>query len=93
MCSRPFPIDASAKFSNDSSYQGIISFKKYLEREENKRKITRNFIIKFLTYTNGEVPTSRGRALIDRAVLASRRYNYKVLNTILILIQSPLMTR
>ncbi|MCM8540464.1 MAG: DUF1592 domain-containing protein [Lentisphaeraceae bacterium] len=80
-------VDASSTLSNGDSYKNIHSFKKILlERDE---EIVRCFVEKFITYMNGAKPDVHMNAEIEKIVEKSKSSNYKIVDTIVHIFQSP----
>ncbi|MEM9160817.1 MAG: DUF1585 domain-containing protein, partial [Verrucomicrobiota bacterium] len=85
---KPIEIDASAEFRNGHQYEDIIDYRKNLLRDGNRDRFVRCFISKLLTYANGEEP--RNYAEIERILKTSSENEYRIIDTIAAVIDSPL---
>ena len=82
------PIDASASFRNGDEYRDIIGFRKLMQTNSNRDRFVRCFITKLLTYANGEEP--HDYAQIDDILAVSASHEYRIIDTIAAVIDSPL---
>jgi hypothetical protein len=80
-------VDASSQLANGRKYEGIHDFKEIMESQD--RKIVACFIRKLITYINGQEPGYEMDAEVDRLVALSRQQNYKIINTMIAVFQSP----
>ncbi len=87
------PIDASAKFRNGFSYRNITDFRQQILTDTNRDRFVRCFITKLLTYANGVEPASSDFAEIDQILNASAEHDYRIIETIAAVIDSPLFRR
>lgn len=82
------PIDASARFRNGDEYKDIIGFRQTMRTEANRDRFVRCSITKLLTYANGEEPDDYSE--IQKIVEVSAENNYRIIETIAAVIDSPL---
>jgi len=82
------PIDASATFRNGAGYQDIQGFRQLMQTKANRERFVRCFIIRLLTYANGQEPVDY--TAISNIVDASARNGYRIVDTIAAVIHSPL---
>ncbi len=82
------PIDASASFLSGAEYTDITGFGLLMQSKANQDRFLRNFVIKLLTYANGEEPDDYNE--IEKIVAKSAEYNYRIVETIAAVIDSPL---
>ncbi len=86
--STSFPIDASSEFLDGNRYQDISEFRKLMCSEANQRFFVRCFITKLITYANGQSP--KHYMQIEKLVDKSAESNYRILDTIAAVLDSPL---
>lgn len=84
------PIDASAEFRNGNAYQDIVDYRKLMMTDANRDRFVRCFITKLLTYANGEEPEKSDFAAIDQILAKSAEREYRIIDTIAAVIDSPL---
>jgi hypothetical protein len=82
------PIDASASFQSGASYDDIIGFRKFIQSPANRDRFVRCFITKLLTYANGEAPNDYSE--VDNLLAKSAEHDYRIVDTIAAVIDSPL---
>ncbi|MCO8121276.1 DUF1588 domain-containing protein [Stieleria sp. TO1_6] len=82
------PIDASATFRNGKNYQDIVGFRQLMKTKANQEQFVRCFIEKLLIYANGAEPENA--AEVERIVVASAEHDYRIVDTIAAVIDSPL---
>ena len=80
-------VDASSTLSNGDKYENIHSFKDLLLSRD--KEIVRCFIEKFITYMNGVKPDVHMNADIDLILEKSKESNYRIVDTIIHIFQSP----
>lgn len=83
-------IDAGATFQSGASYSNLRGYRDILASKVNQERIVRCFVTKLLTYANGVEPSSADFAQVDRIVAVSARHNYRIVETIAAVIDSPL---
>ncbi|MBM81539.1 MAG: hypothetical protein CMJ78_13240 [Planctomycetaceae bacterium] len=83
-------IDASAKFRNGMQYKNIVEYRKFLLTDANRNRFVRCFVTKLLTYANGVEPDKVDFAEVDRIVARSAENDYRIIDTIAAVIDSPL---
>lgn len=83
-------IDAGAKFRNGIEYHDIIDYRKLLLTSVNRDRFVRCFINKLLMYANGEEPSESEFMEVDRILAKSAAHNYRTVETIAAVIDSPL---
>lgn len=84
------PIDASAAFASGENYRGIIEFREIMNSAARQRLFVRCFVEKLLTYANGEEPKVSDYAEIEKLVDISNEHDYRIIETIAAVIDSPL---
>ena len=82
------PIDASASFLSGAEYEDITGFRQLMQTKANRNRFVRCFVTKLLTYANGEEPEDYTE--IDRIVKQSAQHDYRIVDTIAAVIDSPL---
>lgn len=82
------PIDASAGFRNGSEYKDITEFRQLMQTTANRDRFVRCFIVKLLTYANGEEPDDYSE--INRILTKSAENDYRIVDTIAAVLDSPL---
>ncbi|MEO6246796.1 MAG: DUF1592 domain-containing protein [Opitutaceae bacterium] len=82
------PVDASAKFRNGTAYRDIVEFRALINTSANQEKFVRCFIIKLLTYANGDEP--KDLLALDKIVASAAQNNYRIVDTIAAVVDSPL---
>ena len=85
---KPIPIDASSQFRNGIAYDGIHEYRKQMQSKTNQERFVRCFISKLLTYANGEEPDDYWE--LDKLVTQSAEHEYRIVDTIAAVIDSPL---
>ena len=84
----PIPIDAASRFPDGAPYGGIVEYRRRLLDDEYRDRFVRCFIRKLLTYANGrEVEDSPE---IESILARSAENDYRILDTIAAVIDSPL---
>jgi len=86
--SKTIPIDASATFKNGTGFKDIKEFRKLMKQDANRDRFVRCFVEKLLTYANGVEPDNYSE--VNAIVEASARHDYKLIETIAAVIDSPL---
>lgn len=84
------PVDASAKFRSGLAYQNIVDFREQILTEANRDRFVRCFILKILTYANGEAPTEADYIEIENIRKKSEAHDFKIVETIAATIDSSL---
>ena len=84
-------IDPSAKFRNGDVYADIIEFRALMSTEKYQKRFIRCFIKKLLTYANGVEP--RDLPAIEDIVEVSQEHDYRIIETIAAVIDSPLFRK
>ena len=84
------PIDAGAQFRDGSKYDNIVEFRRLLLNDANRDRFVRNFIVRLLTYANGAEPAKTDFTEIDAIVAKSAANEYRIVETIAAVIDSPL---
>ncbi|MDB4512157.1 DUF1588 domain-containing protein, partial [Arenicella sp.] len=84
------PIDSSAIFRNGTEYKDITEYRKEILTDANRDRFVRCFITKLLTYANGIEPTKADFPEIDAILSRSAENNYRVIDTIAAMVDSPL---
>ena len=84
----PIPIDSSETFRNGDSYNNIREYRRLMNSPTNQRRFVRCFITKLLTYANGVEPENYWE--IAKLVERSAEHNYRIIDTIAAVIDSPL---
>lgn len=84
------PIDASASFLSGADYQDITGYRRELLSDANRDRFVRCFISKLLTYANGDAPDPSHFAEIDKIVAKSKEHEYRIVDTIAAVVDSPL---
>ncbi|MDB4473448.1 DUF1592 domain-containing protein [Opitutaceae bacterium] len=85
---KPIPIDSSETFRNGESYANIREYRELMNKPTNQRRFVRCFITKLLTYANGVEPESYWE--IEKLVDRSAEHEYRIVDTIAAVIDSPL---
>ena len=86
----PIPVDASERFPDGDAYHDIVEYRKILLTPRNQERFVRCFITKLLTYANGVEPLAADRKEIDDLVTVSEKHDYRIVDTIAAVINSPL---
>lgn len=81
-------VSVHSEFSNGASYTNMQEYRTLLL--EHKDKIARSFVIKLLTYANGINPGALADRELDAIVETSRKADYKIVDTIIAAVRSPL---
>lgn len=81
-------IDASAQFASGARYSDIVEFRKLMKRKANQERFVRCFVRKLLTYANGVEPDNYVE--IKNIVEVSRQHDFRIVDTIAAVIDSPL---
>ncbi|MDF1814027.1 MAG: DUF1592 domain-containing protein [Verrucomicrobiales bacterium] len=84
------PVDASAEFRNGNEYNDITEYRKLLLTAANRDRFVRCFITKLLTYANGVEPDDTDFVAIDNILSRSAEKEYRIVDTIAAVINSPL---
>lgn len=84
----PIAVDSSAAFRNGSEYQDIVEYRELMKSDTNRDRFVRNFIVKLLTYANGEEPKNYWE--IEKILQKSAERDYRIVDTIAAVIDSPL---
>ena len=84
------PVDSSAQFRNGTEYQDITEYRNYIIGGARRDRFVRSFITKLLTYANGVEPGARDFAEIDKILTKSAENDYRIVDTISAVIDSPL---
>ena len=82
------PIDASATFLSGASYRDISEFRELMKNDASRDRFVRCFVTKLLTYANGVEPENFTE--IEAIVQQSARHDYRIIDTIAAVIDSPL---
>ncbi|QDV85175.1 DUF1588 domain-containing protein [Planctomycetes bacterium TBK1r] len=82
------PIDASASFLSGARYKDITEFRTLMHNDANRIRFVRCFVTKLLTYANGIEPENFTE--IEAIVERSAEHDYKILETMAAVIDSPL---
>jgi len=82
------PIDASASFLSGAEYNDITEFRQLMQNEVSQKRIVRCFVTKLLTFANGIEP--KNYSGIDAIVQKSAEHDYRLVDTIAAVIDSPL---
>lgn len=85
---KSLPIDASAKFRSGKNYQDIVGFRQLMKTKANEEQFVRCFINKLLTYAHGTEPEDAAET--ERILARSAENDYRVVDTIAAVIDSPL---
>ena len=83
-------VDPSARFRNGTEYQDITEYRKYIIGGARRDRFVRCFITKLLTYANGVEPGETDFAEIDKILAKSAKNDYRIVETISAVIDSPL---
>lgn len=84
----PIPVDAASRLPDGTPYSGIVEYRRILRGGEYRDRFVRCFIEKLLTYANGrEVEDSLE---IESILAKSSENDYRILDTIAAVIDSPL---
>ncbi len=84
----PIPVDAASRLPGGAAYSGIVEYRQHLLNDENRDRFVRCFIEKLLTYANGgEFEDSPE---IERILARSAENDYRIVDTIAAVIDSPL---
>lgn len=81
-------VDASARFRSGAEYQGILEFRQLMKADVARDRFVRCFITKLLTYANGVEPDDY--TAVDRILAKSAANDYRIVETIAAVIDSPL---
>lgn len=84
------PVDASARFRSGGEYQDIIGYRKQLLTDANRDRFVRCFITKLLTYANGVEPSDIDFVQVEKILSKSKDNDYRIVDTIAAVIDSPL---
>lgn len=84
----PIPIDAAARFPGGAAYDGIVEYRRLLSADEYRDRFVRCFIEKLLTYANGR--KFENSPEIESILAKSAENDYRILDTIAAVIDSPL---
>ncbi len=84
----PIPIDAAARFPSGGAYDGIVEYRRLLSADEYRDRFVRCFIEKLLTYANGR--KFENSPEIESILAKSAENDYRILDTIAAVIDSPL---
>ncbi len=84
------PIDASSNFRNGSGYTNISEFRELVLSDANRDRFVRSFVSKLLTYANGTEPGASDYGEIDKILHVSAEHDYRMIETIAAVIDSPL---
>ena len=87
------PIDASAEFPNGARYENITEYRKQLLTDVNRDRFVQCFIRKLLTCANGAEPEKSDFAEIEAILARSAKHEYRIVETIAAVIDSPLFRR
>lgn len=90
---KTIPIDASAEFPNGARYKDIAEYRKHLLTDVNRDRFVRCFIRKLLTCANGAEPEKADFAEIEAILARSAEHEYRIIDTIAAVIDSPLFRR
>ena len=83
-------IDSSATFLSGDAYDDITGFRAWMDQDINRERFVRCFISKLLTYANGAEPKPTDFTEIDRILAVSAQHDYRIVDTIAAVIDSPL---
>lgn len=84
----PIPVDAASRFPDGVAYGDIAEYRQHLLSDANRDRFVRCFIEKLLTYANGAEPEDT--AEIGTILARSAEYDYRIVDTIAAVIDSPL---
>ncbi|MDF1862263.1 MAG: DUF1588 domain-containing protein [Verrucomicrobiales bacterium] len=84
------PVDASATFRSGASYDDITGLREHILNDINRDRFVRCFIVKLLTYANGVEPKGTDFIEVDRILDTSKLHEYRIVETIAAVIDSPL---
>ncbi|MEM9481534.1 MAG: DUF1592 domain-containing protein [Verrucomicrobiota bacterium] len=84
------PIDASARFRSGAEYEDITGFRKHILSEANRDRFVRCFVTKLLTYANGVEPSEEDFGEINAVISRSAENDYRIVETLAAVIDSPL---
>ncbi len=87
------PIDASATFRGGSGYEDIVGFRKQILTDANRDRFVRCFVTKLLTYANGVEPSETDYVAIEDILVKSADHDYRIVEMISAVIDSPLFRR
>ncbi|MCR9197385.1 MAG: DUF1588 domain-containing protein [Planctomycetaceae bacterium] len=82
------PVDASAEFRSGTRYRDIVQFREVMRQPASRNRFVRCFVVKLLMYANGVEPTDFTE--VDRIVSVSAAHEYRMIDTIAAVIDSPL---
>ena len=85
---KPIPIDASSSFLSGAEYGDITEFRKLMLASANRDRFVRCFVTKLLTYANGSEPDNYFE--IEKILSKSAANDYRIIDTIAAVIDSPL---
>lgn len=87
------PVDAGAEFPNGAKYKDIVEYRKQLLTDVNRDRFVRCFITKLLTCANGAEPEQADFAEIEAILARSAEHEYRIIETIAAVIDSPLFRK
>lgn len=82
------PVDASASFLSGAEYKDITEFRQLMKNDVSQKRIVKCFVTKLLTFANGVEPDNY--LAIDAIVKKSAEYDYRLIETIAAVMDSPL---
>jgi mono/diheme cytochrome c family protein len=82
------PVDASASFISGAEYNDITEFRELMKSDVSQKRIVKCFVTKLLTFANGVEPDNYSE--IDAIVKKSAEHDYRIVETIAAVIDSPL---
>lgn len=82
------PVDASATFLSGAEYKDITEFRELMKNDVSQKRIVKCFVTKLLTFANGVEPDNY--SAIDAIVKKSAEHDYRIVETIAAVIDSPL---
>ncbi len=85
---KPIPVDAAGILSGGAKYRDITEFRKHLLTDANRDRFVRCFIAKLLTYANGAEPVDDSE--LDKILSRSAENEYRIIDTIAAVVDSPL---
>ena len=85
---KPIPVDAAGRFPDGAKYRDITQYRKHLLTDKNRNRFVRCFIAKLVTYANGVEPDDDFE--LDRILAQSAENEYRIIDTIAAVVDSPL---
>ncbi len=82
------PVDASASFLSGAEYKDITDFRQLMKNDVSQKRMVKCFVTKLLTFANGVEPDNY--TAIDAIVNKSAEHDYRIVETIAAVVDSPL---